>query len=95
MREKRQDSHIKIDYTCLSLFNLPHTIFVIKDKLALANTRIMDITRMIKTMILRVIVPPMCGYDATAYTHPTFVFYIGMRNQKLAEFNRCNPIHRN
>lgn len=77
-----------------SLFNSPHTIFVIKKKLSLADTRIIDVARMLKATMLRVKVPPMCGNDATAYTHPAFVFNIGMGNQKFAEFNRCNPIHR-
>lgn len=81
-------------FNCSSFFNLPHTIFVVKQKLALANTRIVDVARMLKTTMLRVEVPPMCGNDATAYTHPAFVFNIGMCNQKFAEFNRCNPIHR-
>ena len=77
-----------------SLLNPPHAIFVIKEKLALADTRIADVARMLKITMLRVEIPPMCGNDATAYTHPAFVFNIGMGNQKFAEFNRCNPIHR-
>lgn len=77
-----------------SLLNPPHTIFVIKEKLALTDTRIIYVARMLKTTMLRVEIPPMCGNDATAYTHPAFVFNIGMCNQKFAEFNRCNPIHR-
>lgn len=77
-----------------SLLNPPHAIFVIKEKLALADTRIADVARMLKTTMLRVEIPPVCGNDATAYTHPAFVFNIGMCNQKFAEFNRCNPIHR-
>lgn len=77
-----------------SLFNPPHTIFVIKEKLTLTDTRIIDVARMLKTTMLRVEVPPMCGNDATAYTHPALVFNVGMCNQKFAEFNRCNPIHR-
>lgn len=49
---------------------------------------------MLKTTMLRVEIPPMYGNNATAYTHPAFVFNIGMGNQEFAEFNRCNPIRR-
>lgn len=77
-----------------SLLYPPHVIFVIKEKLSLADTRIIDVARMLKTTMLRVEIPPMCGNYATAYAHPAFVFNIGMGNQEFAEFNRCNPIHR-
>ena len=77
-----------------SLLNPPHTIFVIMKKLSLADTRIVYVSRMLETTMLRVIVPPMSGNNATAQTHLAFIFNIGMGNQKFAEFNRCNPIHR-
>ena len=77
-----------------SLLNPPHTIFVIKEKLMLAHTRITDVARMLKATMFRVVIPPMCGNNTSAYTHPAFVFNIRMGNQKFAEFNRCNPIHR-
>ena len=63
-------------------------------KYLLTITRIINVTRMLKTTMLRVEIPPMYGNNATAYTHPAFVFNIGMGNQEFAEFNRCNPIRR-
>ena len=77
-----------------SLFNLPHAIFVIKQKLSLTDTRIVDVARMLETAMLRIVVPPMCGNNASANTHPAFIFNVRMGNQKFAEFKRCNPIHR-
>ena len=32
------------------------------------------VARMLKTTMLRVEIPPMYGNNATAYTHPAFVF---------------------
>lgn len=75
-------------YVGFSLFNPPDAILEIKQKLTLADTRIIDVARMLKTTMYRVEVPPMSGNDATAQTHPAFVFNIGMGKQEFAEFNR-------
>lgn len=54
-----------------------------------ADTRILDVARMLKAALLRIEIPPMGGTYATAYTHPAFIFNVRVGYQKFAEFNRC------